>query len=81
LDNFNYYLVNEFAKNKLNWWTLSLSINNEGFEDEIFVVNNIGSLSEENVGNSIFFRPAITLKSICEISSGFGTQDSPYIIE
>jgi len=82
-NNFNYYLINDYAKNKLAWWTLSPSYMFGGASwDYIYYLNVNG---EFNIGwayeKSNSSRPAVTLKSTTEISSGFGTQDSPYIIK
>ena len=80
--NYNYYLMNTYAKdNYLGWWSLSPDY----FYDQMgysyaFILYDDGSLYEEGVDSNLVVRPAVSLKSGSVITEGVGTLEKPYII-
>ena len=78
-----YYLVNNYAKNNhLVWWTTSYSSLDPyagGYAEMVFLSN----LNEIHADNNVttYIRPAVTLLSNIQISSGDGTQQNPYVIK
>ena len=86
--NYSYYIMNNYAKNSyLEWWTLSPSYwYDEDGHDYVFRVGDDGLLSDDYVvyidGSATYrsFRPAVSLKSSVEITSGDGTISNPYTV-
>ena len=80
IENSTYYLNNNATTN--TWWTISPSYNN-GTNDYIFDVNNVGAInfntSVSTTENSI--RPVISLVSGTLINSGDGSITNPYTIK
>lgn len=80
IENSTYYLNNNATTN--TWWTISPSYNN-GTNDYIFDVNNLGAInfntSASTTENSI--RPVISLVSGTLINSGDGSITNPYTIK
>ena len=88
--NYNYYLVNNYTKEYaeligfFSWYSLSPAVYYMG-PDYIFgfVLNAGGGKLDYdflNQGDQRYSRPAITLKTGTQISSGEGTQEKPYIV-
>ena len=80
--NYNYYLMNTYAKDEyLYWWSLSpdcFDVNNgRAFA---FYLNNNGDLMSYFVDDGFYSRPAVSLKSGSVITEGVGTLEKPYII-
>ena len=80
--NYNYYLVNTYAKNYyLYWWSLSPGLFNEGIGfGDAFYLHGDGYLSGGYVDFDVYSRPAVLLKSGSVITGGVGTLEKPYII-
>ena len=80
--NYNYYLMNSYAKNKLYWWSLSPDCFFEGHNGDLFSFRlfDDGYLSSYFVYDSYYSRPAVSLKSGSVISDGDGTIEKPYVI-
>lgn len=80
IENSTYYINNNATTN--TWWTISPSYNN-GTNDYIFDVNNLGAInfntSTIEIENSI--RPVISLVSGTLINSGDGSITNPYTIK
>ena len=77
--NTNYYLSNNASSRP--WWALSPSTF-DGINDYSFYVDGRGGIHSSNVnGGSNNFRPAVSLASSAQITSGNGTQTNPYIIK
>ena len=82
--NYTHYLMNSYAEsNSLWWWGLSLRSYSTGDGGDIAILLSYdGSLSSSEVfGYSRCSRPAVTLLSNIQISSGDGTQQNPYIVK
>ena len=82
--NYTHYLMNSYAKsNNLSWWGLSPehSINENWLRLFVFLLYSKGSLQANYVNVNYYSRPAISLKSNTQISSGTGTKENPYIIK
>ena len=84
--NDTHYLMNSYAKsNSLSWWGLSPShYDAKNSMDEAFLLNYNGSLYDNVLIFSDYYgcsRPAVTLLSNIQISSGDGTQQNPYIVK
>ena len=74
------YLINDYQKsNPLSFWSLSPNYFDSGY-DCVFIVGSEGRVSDEFVHNDISFRPAVTLVSSVQISTGNGTKSNPYVI-
>ena len=78
----DYYLINNYQKSiNLYFWSLSLYYYSD--YDHAFNVGRSGAVYS-NVGNvssaSYSFRPAVSLKSNTQISSGNGTKENPYVV-
>jgi len=80
--NYNYYLMNSYAKdNYLYWWSLSPYIFFGEFGDGYaFSLSDNGGLYDNYVVNDYYSRPAVSLKSGSVITGGEGTLEKPYII-
>ena len=82
--NYNYYLMNKYAKdNILYWWSLSPGyFNGEYGNDSAFLLSFDGYLSGDgSVSDDSYSRPAVSLKSGSVITEGVGTLENPYVIE
>ena len=83
--NYTHYLMNSYTKNNyLSWWGLSPYYNHAEFgNDYVFLLNIYsGSLNSNMVDYPDYrSRPAVSLKSNTQISSGNGTIENPYIIK
>ena len=89
--NYSHYLMNSYAKSDfLHWWGLSpcnYTPYNVNGGDYVFFLNNAGEITTNFVGNyyddsdNSYSRPAVTLLSNIQISSGDGTQQNPYVIK
>ena len=87
--NYSYYLMNNYVKNKgLSWWGLSPDKNDNMVGDDLaFRLVRYGSLGGDGISSnyvsshSSYSRPAISLKSNTQISSGTGTKENPYTVK
>ena len=80
--NYTYYLMNNYSKYNLYWWTLSPSFwDGDGGFDFVFYVEQNGNLSDCPVDNDVSARPSINLKNEIEITGGNGTISNPYEIK
>jgi len=81
--NYNYYLMNTYAKdNYLYWLSLSPNYFYEMFGGGYaFNLNSEGGLSDYFVDDSSYSRPAVSLKSGSVITEGEGTINDPYVID
>lgn len=78
--NSDYYLINNYQKNKQLWfWSLSPA-SFENVEDRAFAVRYNGYIDSMSVSMNSAIRPAIILQSNIEITGGNGTKNNPYII-
>ena len=78
-----YYLTNNHERNnRLVWWTSSYSSldPHAGGYAEMLFVSDLGEYHADASFNS-YIRPAVTILSNIQISSGDGTQQNPYIIK
>ena len=80
--NYNYYLMNSYAKdNYLYWWSLSpYYFTGEYGYDGAFYLDIDGNLDNVSVRSNDYSRPAVSLKSGSIITGGEGTLEKPYII-
>ena len=80
IENNTYYLNNNANVN--TWWTISPSYNN-GTNDYIFDVNNLGAINFNTSTSTTenYIRPVISLVSGTLINSGDGSISNPYTIK
>ena len=80
--NYNYYLMNTYAKdNNLYWWSLSpFAFDGEFGYDSAFILSRIGALNGYDVNYYSYSRPTVSLASSVSVTGGEGTLESPYII-
>jgi len=78
--NYNYYLMNTYAKDKyINWCSLSPGYFFEGYGGGYaFYLDSGGTLNSDYI--AFYSRPAVSLKSGSVITEGIGTLEKPYII-
>ena len=82
--NYTHYLMNNYAKsNRLYWWGLSPGNYDVGYGGDymfLLIINGTLTTVVISAGDG-YSRPAISLKSNTQISSGTGTKENPYIIK
>ena len=77
----NIYLMSEFSKDNLPWWTLSpYNFEYVGGCAQGYIFYNGGLTSGDLPGAELFSRPVVTLKAESIRIDGNGTISQPYII-
>lgn len=81
--NYNYYLMNAYAKdNNLDWWLLS--------PNHSYIYHHYGRayafllesyLASSHVDSSAYSRPVVSLTTNTIITGGTGTIENPYVIK
>ena len=84
--NYNYYLLNNYQKEKELFFLTSSIKQSYGSTDTLYVVRYNGGLinayvKRDDVSNKDSFRPAINLKSNTKILSSNGLKTNPYTIK
>ena len=78
--NYTHYLVNNYSKRKLSWWSLSPNYFYFGRGDIAFRAAFVGALDDNYMSEVNSARPAVSLASNAQITGGNGTLENPYII-
>ena len=74
-ENISFYLYTSSG-----YWTLGASDYNDSDKSMIFGVMNNGSIAPQESNTQLGVRPVINLKQGIKITSGDGTQNTPYVI-